>query len=181
MCINMITHNKRIRDSAIPYGIVLLIVVWLSGSIIPVCCAKSATDEPIKSLSDQPYTQHITASKSDSSLFANDPNFWAESDGGLSTQELFYKMMFAILLVVILGTAAIYISKKFVPRITSLSGKQIQISETVHLGPRKAVHLIKVGNRQLLIGSTNESITKLADVTDTLAETNLSTIERTGE
>ncbi len=152
--------------------VVFLIVVGLSGSIISVCCAQSAVDEPGKSLSD---------SSTSSPQFTNDPNFWAGTGGGLSTRELFYKMMLAVLLVAVLGTAAIYISKKFVPRITNLSGKKIQVSETVHLGPRKAVHLIKIGNRRLLIGSTNESITKIADVTDTLAETNLSPKETNGK
>ena len=151
----MITLNKRI--------IVLLTVVGLSGGIISVCCAQPAMDEPTKSLSDKPA----------SSLLTNDPNWGTRSNNGLSTQEMFYKMMFAVLLVVVLGIAAIYISKKFVPRITSLSGKKIQISETVHLGPRKALHIIKIGNRRLLIGSTNENIAALADVTDTLSETNL--------
>jgi flagellar biosynthetic protein FliO len=148
----MVTRNKRI--------IVFLAAVWLSGSMISVCCAQS----PIKPPSDN----------SASSLLKHDPNLWTGTNGGLSTRELFYKMTLAVLLVVVLGTAAIYISKKFVPRITGLSGKKIQVLETVHLGPRKAIHLIKTGNRQLLIGSTNESVTKLADVTDTLTETNLS-------
>jgi hypothetical protein len=137
----MVTRNKRI--------IVFLAAVWLSGSMISVCCAQS----PIKPPSDN----------SASSLLKHDPNLWTGTNGGLSTRELFYKMTLAVLLVVVLGTAAIYISKKFVPRITGLSGKKIQVLETVHLGPR-----------QLLIGSTNESVTKLADVTDTLTETNLS-------
>jgi flagellar biogenesis protein FliO len=47
-----------------------------------------------------------------------------------------------------------------------MSGKQIRIIETVHLGPRKSVHLLKIGDKQILIGSTNENITKLADVMD---------------
>jgi flagellar biosynthetic protein FliO len=160
---SMVTRNKKI--------IVLLIIVGLSGSIISVRRAQSATDESIKSLPDN----------SASSSFTNDPNIWMRSGGNLSTREMFYKMMFAVLLVVVLGAAALYISKKFVPRITCLSGKKIQVFETVHLGPRKAVHLIKIGNRRLLIGSTNESITKLADVTDALAETNLSTKEINGK
>jgi len=80
-----------------------------------------------------------------------------------------------VLLVVVLGTAAIYILKKFGARITNLPGKKVRIIETVHLGPRRAVHLLKAGNRELLIGSTTESITKLADVTDALYETDLST------
>ena len=54
-------------------------------------------------------------------------------------------------------------------------GKKIRIIETVHLGPRRAVHLLEAGNKQLRIGSTTESITRLADVTDALYETDLST------
>jgi flagellar biogenesis protein FliO len=34
------------------------------------------------------------------------------------------------------------------------------------LGPRKSVHLIEIGSRRLLIGSTNENIRKLADLTE---------------
>jgi flagellar biogenesis protein FliO len=42
--------------------------------------------------------------------------------------------------------------------------------ETVHLGPRKAVHLIDVGHRRFLIGSTNENVTKLADLNEDFAD-----------
>jgi flagellar protein FliO/FliZ len=75
-------------------------------------------------------------------------------------------MMFSVVLVVVLGAAALYMSKKVLPRITNLPGKEIRILETAHLGPRKAVHLVKIGNQRLLIGSTNESISMLADVTE---------------
>ena len=114
-----------------------------------------------------------------SPMFANDPNFSEKSGSSFDTQELFFKMMFSVLLVVALGAATIYISKKFLPRITNLPGKAIHIVETVHIGPRKTVHLLKVGNQQLLIGSTSESITMLADVTggSTNATTDLSAQE----
>jgi len=140
-----------------------MVIIFSSGTI-SVCYAQSTIDKSTKPL----------FSKS-TSLFTNDPNFSAQSGSNtgnnINTQELFYKMMLAVLLVVVLGAAAIYISKKFVPGISRLSGKKIQLSETVHLGPRKAVHLIKIGERMLLIGSTNESITRLADVTYALGET----------
>jgi flagellar biogenesis protein FliO len=58
-----------------------------------------------------------------------------------------------------------------------LPGKQIHVLETTHLGPRKAVHLVKIGEQQLLIGSTNESITTLADVTGALTEFSAQQIE----
>jgi len=139
-----------------------LLVVLVGSGVISLCSGQAVTKTP------------PPAFDKSTSLFTSDPNFSTGSDRNLTTRELFYKMMFAVLLVVAMGTAAIYISKKLMPRITNLSGKKIQVCETVHLGSRKAVHLIKIGNRQLLIGSTNESISKLADVTDALAETDLS-------
>jgi flagellar biosynthetic protein FliO len=98
-------------------------------------------------------------------LLGNDPNFSGGPADSLNTGELFFKMMLSVLLVIGLGAAAIYISKKLLPKIANLPGKEIRVIETVHLGPRKTVHLLQVGNRRLLIGSTGESITKLADVT----------------
>jgi len=128
--------------------------------------AQSTTGEQAKPLSDN-----------SSSLFANDPNFSLSSANSLGTREMFFKMMLSVLLVIALGVAAIYISKKFLPRITNLPGKKIRVIETAHIGPRKMVHLLKIGNQRLLIGSTNESITKLADVTDALSEMDLSATE----
>ena len=132
-----------------------LVAVALCSAALVVCHAQSATAEPEKPLFDN----------SSSPLFAKDPNLIMKQPKNLSTQDLFFKMMFAVLLVVVLGVAAIYISKKFLPKIANLSGREIRIVETVPLGPRKAVHLLKIGNQQLLIACTNENITKLADVT----------------
>jgi flagellar biosynthetic protein FliO len=99
---------------------------------------------------------------------ANTPNFYATRTDNLSGRELFYRMMLSVILIVILGGAAMYISKKFLPKIVNPPGKNIRIIETTHLGNRKMVHLLKIGERKLLIGSTNENITMLADVTDAL-------------
>jgi len=102
--------------------------------------------------------------------FENDSNVATQPDDIHTTSELFFKMMLSVLLIVVLGAGAIYVSKKFGVRISNLPGKKIHVIETVSLGPRKAVHLLKIGNQGLLIGSTTESITKLADVTDVLSE-----------
>ena len=104
-------------------------------------------------------------------LFENDPNWSLVSSDNPDINELFFKLIFAVLLVLGLGVAAIYVLKKLLPKITNLPGKNIRVIETVNLGPRKALHLIKTGSRKLLIGVTNESITHLADVTDALTET----------
>jgi len=107
------------------------------------------------------------------SLFAENSELLKQSDNSLNTGELFYKMMILVVIVVALGAAAIYVSKKFGTRLTRFTGKEIQIIERTNLGPRKMVHLVKVGKQRLLIGSTNERITMLADVTDALTESQL--------
>jgi flagellar biosynthetic protein FliO len=106
---------------------------------------------------------------------ADDPNFATNSSknayssfGG--NQELFFKMMLSVLLLVALAITAVYVSKKLLPKITNLPGKRTHILETTYLGPKKAVHLIEIGNQYLLLGSTNENITLLADLTHAMQQ-----------
>ncbi len=127
-----------------------------------VYSAQSGAKESTKSLFDN-----------SGSLYPNQPKLTVASDNNSCARELFFKMILMVLLVVVLGVAAIYLSKILLPRFTRQPGKRIQVCETVHLGPRKAVHLIKIGRQMLLIASTNESITKLADVTNELSEVDL--------
>jgi len=108
-------------------------------------------------------------------LFADDPNFSTDSNKSTSelfggSQELFFKMVLSVLLVIALGVVAIYVSRKVLPRFTNLPGKQIHILETHYLGPKKAVHLIEIDSQKLLIGSTSEKITLLAELTCALTE-----------
>jgi flagellar biosynthetic protein FliO len=130
-------------------------VIALGGGALVVCSGQT------------PETESKRPSLSSYSLSGTDPNY---SSGSADTRELFLKMMAAVLLVIVLGVAAIYVSKKFLPKITNLPGKKIRIVETVHLGPRKTIHLLEVGNHRLLVGSTSDSITALADVTVALAD-----------
>lgn len=94
---------------------------------------------------------------------ANQKQFPAETDPGFN--DLRNRTMIAVFVVIILGAAAIYLSKKLLPRFTQLSGKRVRIIETIHLGNRKTIHLLEIGARQLLIGSTTENISMLSDVT----------------
>lgn len=142
--------------------VVFLMVIALCGGIALVCSAGSDADESTKS----------SLGKS-GSLYGNQSNLTIGSDGNLDAGGLFFKMILMVLLVVVFGVAAIYLSKKLLPRFTRLPGKRIQVCETIHLGPRKAIHLIKIDKQTLLIGSTSENITKLANVADQSSEVDL--------
>jgi flagellar biosynthetic protein FliO len=96
----------------------------------------------------------------------NDPNLVSSTNAGLGGRELFLKMMFSVGLVIGLGAAALYLSKKVLPRVANAPGREIHVLETTYLGPRKALHLVEVANQRLLIASTNENVTMLAHVND---------------
>ncbi|MHC4132041.1 MAG: FliO/MopB family protein [Planctomycetota bacterium] len=103
-------------------------------------------------------------------ILTKDPNFAFKTSGGLKDKELVYKFIFSVFLVVAVGTAAVYFSKRIGGKITRLSGKKVQVVETIYLGQRKALHLLKIGRREILIGSTNENVNMIADVTETFGD-----------
>jgi len=128
-----------------------------------VCSARSAADAE-QHASNRRGTESENSKSQSGSLFENDPDISTRKSDRPSSRELFFKMMVSVLFLIALGAAAIYVSKRFGAKIANLSGKEIRITETVHLGPRKAVHLLEIGERRFLIGSTNENITRLADL-----------------
>jgi flagellar biosynthetic protein FliO len=76
----------------------------------------------------------------------------------------------SVVVIVALGAAAIYLTKKVMPKVNAAMGKELRVVESLSLGARKQIYLVKVGSRKLLIGGASESITYLADVTDALKE-----------
>jgi flagellar biosynthetic protein FliO len=144
--------------------VVLLIVAALANGALIVYSGRSRADGTALEESIAEPNRSGPAGAEDGGLFANDSSFAGRSDYPTGNGEFFLRAMLAILFVVVLGVAAMYVSKRFLPRITGLPGKEIRIVETVHLGPRRAVHLIEIGGRRVLIGSTNENVTKLADI-----------------
>ena len=142
----------------------LITLVAIFGFILLLCSAGSnfSNIQNVNQAAEANDTQ-ILPEKQPTNIFANDTGF---NDSSLSGTEIFYRTMIAVVLVIVFGAAAVFITRKFLPKIARLQGKEIHVIETVHLGPRKSVHLIEIGKRRLLIGSTNENIRKLADLTE---------------
>ncbi len=110
------------------------------------------------------------ADKEPSYLFSPSGQQQGAADENLGSA--FTKMILAFSIVAALGVAAIYASKKMLPKFACGQGKTIRVLETVHLGSRKMVHLLQIGGQQILIGSTPDRITKLADIMDVELEKN---------
>jgi len=150
--------------------LVFLMTVAMGGVVLVICSAQSATNGMESEESGLDSDQSKADAKSEDSLFANDQDFFGKSEYNPVGGEFSVRAILAVLFVLALFVAAIYVSKKLLPKITNLPGKEIRIIETIHLGPRKAVHLLQIENRRFLIGSTNENITKLADLSGNLMD-----------
>ena len=84
------------------------------------------------------------------------------------TTGLLRQMLAAIVVITILGILAYIVVKKLLPKIGRATGKRISVLETVYLQPKKALHLIQVGSRKLLVASSPEGLVRLDDVTDAI-------------
>lgn len=98
------------------------------------------------------------------SIPTRDSNLTFGTDRQFDTSGMFWRMMLAVLLVLALGIAAFYASRKLGGRIANLPNRQIRLVENFYLGSRKTLHLIKVGDRSILIGTTPTTITTIADL-----------------
>jgi flagellar biosynthetic protein FliO len=144
-----------------------LVLVFIAGLALRSTTTSSAGQKDFSFVLNDPNTTNDV-----NSLFSNLRENQQKSPlklgepSNLGAGELFFKMALAVFIVIVLGIAAVYFSRKLLPKIARMPGKEIKVIETVHLGQRKSLHLIKVADHRILIASTNETITKLADLTD---------------
>jgi flagellar biogenesis protein FliO len=133
--------------------VTLLALLALMGCGAAVCVSRAQTNAPAKTVN---------------------PSAWALSDtnqstpippANSSTSEAVKTLMISIVVLIVIGTAAIYAAKKWLPKIGLAKGRHIAVMESVQLAPNRAVHLIQVGSQRFLLGSSNESVRMLADVT----------------
>jgi flagellar biogenesis protein FliO len=82
-----------------------------------------------------------------------------------ASARLLWQSLAAVLVILALGGIGTWVVKRLLPRIASARGTRMQLIETFHLAPQQAVHLMQVGNLNLLIGASRERLTLLADVT----------------
>ena len=79
-------------------------------------------------------------------------------------------MLAIIVIILVLGAVAIFVTRKLLPRINKYAGKNITVIETVYLGPKKTVQLLQVGTRKYLAAGSRDSTSVLTDVTDAFDE-----------
>jgi flagellar biosynthetic protein FliO len=74
---------------------------------------------------------------------------------------VFVKMIVVLLLIV---ASSVIFRRWLQPGIRGKGTRQVQLLETVRLSPKQALHLISVGDRQLLVGATDQGISLITQV-----------------
>jgi len=78
--------------------------------------------------------------------------------------EAFWSVLASVVVVLLLGAAGIFVARKVLPRLRASSGRRLAVMESIYLGPRQTVHLLRVGTRRFLLASTRERISMLAEL-----------------
>lgn len=83
--------------------------------------------------------------------------------------DLLWQSLAAVLVILALGGAALFVVRRLMPRIAAARGKQIHVIESLSLGPNKAIYLVGVGQRRLLLAAGRDQVCLLDDVSDAVA------------
>lgn len=59
--------------------------------------------------------------------------------------------------------------RRWQTQVASISDRQLSVIETLRLSPKQVLHLVRVGDRQLLLGASDGQVALLAEVGGTLA------------
>lgn len=80
--------------------------------------------------------------------------------------QLVRQLISMILIIALFGVGLWWFTRRYSKGLLGGKGKLVTVAETIPLGPRKMVHILQVGSRKLLLGSTADSIRFLADITE---------------
>ena len=91
--------------------------------------------------------------------------------GGLNLDEprrdanqMLWEMLAAVLVVAVLAMVAFFLIRRFGSKLKITQGRQMKLVETLHVGPRQAVHMLDVQGRRILISATRERIAMLTEL-----------------
>ncbi len=106
-----------------------------------------------------------TRDDSDTDRGPGGPKLGRNGDADDTFPALLGQSLAAVLVVLVLGGVALFVAKRFLPRLGVGQGRRISILETVYVGPRKSLHLVEIGDRTLLLAGTRERLSLVTDLT----------------
>ena len=142
-----------------------LLAMSIVGQLLlrPCLGGEAKNDELIAS----PNQEKIPELTNTSDLFDKEEE---DSKTGDLQGDLYKQLAKMVAFVAVIGAGVWFYCKKMSGRWNPAKDKNIIVTETVNLGPRKHLHIIQLGTKQYLLSSTAADIRLLADVTESLEQ-----------
>ncbi len=150
------------------YVRLLPVLVALAGGLSRAA-AQAPGERAARPASTQPATAPATrpaTSQPKPPLVLRDSDSPLRTTPQVSTTKLLFEMLAYVLILAVLGVVGVMLYRRLGGRARLGGGRRVRTLETTHLGPQRSVHLLQVGERRLLVGSSRENVRFLADVTD---------------
>jgi flagellar biogenesis protein FliO len=117
-----------------------------------------------------PASVETSATPADKALVWDDKGGLALPNASNDRPSVLWQMLAAVLVILVLGGVGLLVIRKLLPRIAPRGGKRMAVLETIYLEPRKALHLVRVGEQKFLLAGSREGLTVLAEVTDAIGD-----------
>ncbi|MGB2824348.1 MAG: flagellar biosynthetic protein FliO [Phycisphaerae bacterium] len=88
-----------------------------------------------------------------------------DDGGGVLSRMLAYAVV-----ILLLGGAAVFLTKRYLPRAKSPSGRRIRVVDSVYLAPRKQLHVLEVGPQRFLVASCRDNVTMISELKPSFSE-----------
>ena len=142
--------------------------ILLLGLLLVLSIAGQILLRPCLGESSSPALASPDASAPPSGVLSTEPEFSRDTPELQSQllRQFFYMLGF----VALIGVGAWWVCRKLSCGYARSGGQVVRLGETVRMGPRKAVHLIHIGKKTFLVGSTSDNLCLLADVSDSVMD-----------
>ena len=80
------------------------------------------------------------------------------------------RMLAYVGVALVLGLGAVFVAKRYLPRMAPRGGERIHVVDSAYLGPRKQVHVLEVGAQRFLVASCRDSVTMISELARSFSE-----------
>jgi flagellar biogenesis protein FliO len=89
---------------------------------------------------------------------------------GRDAKAMLWQMLASVAVLAVLLVLALLLVRRYGGRLKIAQGREMKLIETLHLAPRRSVHMIEVQGRRILVSSTRDSVGMLTELPDPPAE-----------
>ncbi len=90
---------------------------------------------------------------------------------GRDAKAMLWQMLASVAVLAVLLVIALLLVRRYGGKLKIAQGREMKLIETLHLAPRRSVHMIEVQGRRILVSATRDSIGMLTELPDPGAQT----------